>query len=163
MGFYVGGNRDFGLSVNDGFFGVNIDLFTTLPLPSPVKTTPTMYLIINGYQFGQWLLILLWVGLPVTMFLAMWTTWYNYQRGRMTAHLLLAVEGIDEGGGFSIEPDDLSGDGRVDTERSVKDGEEDYKENLYKGILWMKEKYEQYRDLADERYERLKDQLTRME
>jgi hypothetical protein len=73
------------------------------------------------------------------------------------------MEGMEEGGTFSIGPEDLSGDGRVDTERSVKDGEEDYKENLYKGILWMKEKYEQYRDLADERYERLKEQLTRME
>lgn len=26
MGFYVDGNRRFGLSVNDSFFGVNIDL-----------------------------------------------------------------------------------------------------------------------------------------
>jgi hypothetical protein len=42
-------------------------------------------------------------------------------------------------------------------------GEEDYKENLYKGILWMKDKYEQYRDMADQRYERLKDQLTKVE
>ena len=72
--------------------------------------------------------------------------------------MLLAIEGVDEGGGYEVGED-----GRVDTERSVKDGEEDYKENLYKGILWMKEKYEQYRDLADERYERLKEQLTQME
>lgn len=122
-----------------------------------------MYLIINGYEFGQWLCVLLWIGLPVTMYLTMWTTWFHYRRGRVAAQLLLLMEGVDEGGGFSIEPEDLSGDGRVDTERSVKDGEEDYKENLYKGILWMKEKYEAYRDLADERYERLKEQLTVME
>jgi chromosome segregation ATPase len=98
-------------------------------------------------------------------------TWINYRRGRMAAQPLLHMEGMDKGEAFSVGPEDLSddvskdvgGDGRVDTERSVKDGEDDYKENLYKGILWMKEKYEQYRDLADERYDRLKEQLTRME
>jgi hypothetical protein len=95
--------------------------------------------------------------------LTMFTTWIHYRRGRMAAQLLLQLEGMDEGDAFSLGPEDLSGDGRVDTERSVKDGEEDYKENLYKGILWMKEKYEQYRDLADERCDRLKDQLARME
>lgn len=36
-------------------------------------------------------------------------------------------------------------------------------ENLYRGILWMKEKYEQYRDLADQRIEILKDELARAE
>ena len=156
MGFYVGGNGYFGLSVNGGFFGVNIDL-----LP------PIMHLIISGYEFGQWLRILLWICLPGTVFLTMLATWINYRRNRVAAQLpLLQMEGLDEGG-FSMEPEDVPKavqlDERVDTERSVKEGEDDYKENLYKGILWMKEKYEQYRDLADERHERLKDQLTRME
>ncbi len=122
-----------------------------------------MYLIINGYEFGQWLRILLWIGMPLTVFLTLVTTWLNYRRSHGAGRLLLSMEGMDNGGAFSLEPEDLNGDGRVDTERSVKDGEEDYKENLYRGILWMKEKYEQYRDLADERHERLKDQLTRME
>lgn len=156
MGFYVDGNCYFGLSVNGGFFGVNIDL-----LP------PIMHLIISGYEFGQWLRILLWICLPGTVFLTMLATWINYRRNRAVTQLpLLQMEGLDEGG-FSVErqdvPKDLPQDERVDTERSVKEGEDDYKENLYKGILWMKEKYEQYRDLADERYEKLKDQLTRME
>jgi hypothetical protein len=123
-----------------------------------------MYLIINGYEFGQWLRVLLWIGLPAMLFLTMLTTWIHYRRGRIAAQLLLLeTEGIDEGGAFSLEPDAFRGDERVDEERSIKEGEADYKENLYKGILWMKEKYEQYRDLADERHERLKEQLTRME
>lgn len=122
-----------------------------------------MHLIINGYEFGQWLRILLWIGVPVTVFLTLLTTWLHYRRSYGAARLLLSMEGMDEGGAFSLEPEDLHGDGRVDTERSVKDGDEDYKENLYQGILWMKEKYEQYRELADERHERLKDQLTRVE
>jgi len=130
-----------------------------------------MYLIINGYEFGQWLRILLWIGLPGMMFLTMLATWIHYRRSRTTAQLLLQMEGTNEGETFSVGPGDrfkdesmdVGGDGRVEMERSVNEGEDDYKENLYKGILWMKEKYEQYRDLADERYERLKEQLTRME
>ncbi len=34
---------------------------------------------------------------------------------------------------------------------------------MYRGILWMKEKYEQYRDLADKRYEELREELNRTE
>jgi hypothetical protein len=37
------------------------------------------------------------------------------------------------------------------------------KDNIYQGILWMKEKYEQYRDQADHRYELLKEELKRSE
>ena len=163
MGFYVDGNGYFGLSVNGCFFGVNIDLLAFIPLRSTDQKSPIMHLIINRYEFGQGLRILLWIGMPMTVFLMLVSTWFHYRRSRMGTRLLLSMEGMDQGGAFSVEPEDLSGDGRVDTERSVKDGEEDYKENLYKGILWMKEKYEQYRDLADERYERLKEQLARME
>lgn len=36
-------------------------------------------------------------------------------------------------------------------------------DNMYKGILWMKEKYEQYRDMADQRIEQLKEQVARVE
>lgn len=125
-----------------------------------------MHLIINGYEFGQWLRILLWIGLPGMVLLTMLATWVHYRRGRVAAELLLLqMGGLDEGGAFAEEhvPEAFSQDERVDLERSVKEGEDDYKENLYKGILWMKEKYEQYRDLADERYGQLKDQLARME
>jgi hypothetical protein len=168
MGFYVDGKWYFGLSVNGCFFGVNIDLLTFIPPGSTDQKSPIMHLIINGYEFGQGLRILLWIGMPVTLFLMMVSSWLHYRRSRIATRLQLSMEGgIDDGGTFSLEPEDLSedggGDGRVDTERSVKEGEEDYKDNLYKGILWMKEKYEQYRDLADERYDRLKEQLTRME
>jgi hypothetical protein len=36
-------------------------------------------------------------------------------------------------------------------------------ENIYRGILWMKEKYEQYRDMADRRYDQLREELGRSE
>jgi len=37
------------------------------------------------------------------------------------------------------------------------------RDNIYQGILWMKDKYEQYRDQADQRYELLKEELNRSE
>jgi hypothetical protein len=37
------------------------------------------------------------------------------------------------------------------------------KDNIYQGILWMKAKYEQHRDQADQRYELLKEELRRSE
>lgn len=163
MRFYVDGNRQIRFSVNGGFFGVNIDLLALIPPFSTDQKSPIMYLIIKGYEIGQALRVLLWIGLPVTVYCMMVVTWLHHRRSRVDARLLLAMEGREGGGAFSFEPEDLSADGRVDTGRSVKDGEEDYKENLYKGILWMKEKFEQYRDLADERHHRLKDQLTQME
>lgn len=125
-----------------------------------------MYLIISGYEFGQFLRILLWICMPAAILLMLVTTWTHYRRRqKLSPSLLLSMEGMrpEQTGGLAAEPEHLTGDGRVDEERSVTEGEDDYKDNLYKGILWMKEKYEQYRDLADERYERLKEQLTQVE
>ena len=123
--------------------------------------------MISAYEFGQFLRILLWICMPGAILLMLVTTWIHYRRSRkLTPSLVLSMEGVgqEEAGGMAAEPENLMGDERVDEEeRSVKEGEDDYKENLYKGILWMKEKYEQYRDLADERYERLKEQLTQVE
>jgi len=104
--------------------------------------------------------------MPAAILFMLVTTWIHYRRRRtLDPPLMLSMEGIGPVGdsGLAAEPEALAGDGRVDEERSVTEGEDDYKENLYRGILWMKEKYEQYRDLADERYERLKEQLTQVE
>ncbi|HWB91432.1 MAG TPA: hypothetical protein VG605_06250 [Puia sp.] len=131
-----------------------------------------MYLlIISAYEFGQFLRILLWICMPAAVLLMLVTTWIHYRRRqKLPSPLMLSMEGMGpaDAGKLAAEPETQPGDGRVDDgrvdeERSVKHGEEDYKENLYKGILWIKEKYEQYRDLADARYERLKEQLTHVE
>ncbi len=54
------------------------------------------------------------------------------------------------------------------SEMGSRRGDEDFEwnegnENMYRGILWMKEKYEQYRELTDQRYERLREELGRSE
>lgn len=158
--FYVGGKRRLSLSVNDSFFGVNIDSCFELPLRTDERKGHFMYLlIISGYELGQFLRIMLWICTPAVVLLMLVTTWIHYRRRqKLSLSFLLSVEGFAPG-----DPGHMTAGGRVDEERSVSEGEDDYKENLYKGILWMKEKYEQYRDLADERYERLKDQLNQVE
>ena len=141
--------------------------------------------VISGYELGQFLRILLWICVPGAMCALLVTTWLQYRRReRFTRGLFLSMEGApgeeeamqsayhgvandevvrDEPEG--VKPEQSRDDRVEEAARRVADsfGEEDYKENLYKGILWMKDKYEQYRDMADQRYERLKDQLTQVE
>ncbi|HLX66877.1 MAG TPA: hypothetical protein VKR41_07765 [Puia sp.] len=63
--------------------------------------------------------------------------------------------------------EDLEGSGSTEG-RDREDNERDEltatgKETIYQGILWMKEKYEQYREQADRRYEQLRVELGRSE
>jgi hypothetical protein len=134
--------------------------------------------VISGYELGQFLRILLWICVPGAMCALLVTTWLQYRRRQtFTEGLFLSMEGVagdqeampsaggetitSGAGGFEQSKDDrVEEPGRRFAETFE---EEDYKENLYKGILWMKDKYEQYRDMADQRYERLKDQLTKVE
>jgi len=97
--------------------------------------------------------------------------------------LRLSVEGLDN----AIEPERMShlpddsltyrkheesgeheaheeiGAHEKSAEHTPDDNDQWGKENIYLGILWMKEKYEQYREQADRRYELLKEELNRSE
>ncbi|HEY4107723.1 hypothetical protein [Puia sp.] len=130
-------------------------------------------LLISLYEFGQFLRILLWISVPLVILSMLVTTWLHYRRKRRLPEELLfsfpGGEGLQHGilpailrsaaeiGGNGQQPPEVGGG----DESSTLDPEQ--KENIYKGILWMKEKYEQYRDMADSRYEQLKEQLTRTE
>lgn len=102
------------------------------------------------------------------------TTWLHYRGKRKTQHeMILYMEGFD----LSAEPEILiAAMRRMSVEPAVTGvpesalaGEpesaaaEDTIDNMYRGILWMKEKYEQYRDLADQRIEQLKEELAKAE
>ena len=123
-----------------------------------------MYLpMISGYELGQFLRILLWIFVPAVILSMLVTTWLHYRRKQKeTDGVWLSIEGLGDGKEEVFVPVRLSGkaDG---PEREGPGEEEEYKETVYKGILWMKEKYEQYRDLSDQRYERLKEELIRAE
>lgn len=139
--------------------------------------------VISGYELGQLLRILLWICVPIAMCALLVTTWLQSRRRQtFSERLFLSMQGA--AGEDEAIPSGLHGAGNDERERAETEvieqskddrvegpagrvalsfDEEDYKENLYKGILWMKDKYEQYRDMADERYELLKDQLTKVE
>jgi hypothetical protein len=170
-------------------------------------------LLVNLYEFGQFLRILLWISVPMFIVAMLVTTWLHYRRRRKTQdEMALSMEGLDlstapeiliaamnrmsanrmsESPGLAGEnaaPSDtahtLTGDGDpeaaagsvlaagegMETATPDERGEEretiapaDAIDNMYKGILWMKEKYEQYRDLADRRIEQLKGQVAGVE
>jgi chromosome segregation ATPase len=130
--------------------------------------------MITGYELGQFLRILLWIFVPMVIFSMLVTTWLHYRRRRRnTGEVLLSIEGFghsqeefvmplrvsSEAIGQNIEAGKTAGSGGG----SEDEVSEEYRETVYKGILWMKKKYEQYRDLSDRRYERLKEELARSE
>jgi hypothetical protein len=170
-------------------------------------------LLVNLYEFGQFLRILLWISVPMIIVAMLVTTWLHYRRRRKTEDgMALSMEGLDlsappeiliaamrrmsaspapasdavsepvsdssaalSGVGESPvagEPGPGAGGSELPAEEGVEAalGEEretitpaDAVDNMYKGILWMKEKYEQYRDLADQRIEQLKEQVAKVE
>lgn len=135
-------------------------------------------LLINLYEFGQFLRILLWISVPLVVLSMLVTTWLHYRRKRQVPEeLLLSLSRVKVGeiGREQTAPvivpavlesaAEISGNGHDPLEESAGEPvlDPDQQENIYKGILWMKQKYEQYRDMADRRYEQLKEQLTRTE
>ncbi|HEY4287342.1 MAG TPA: hypothetical protein VGN00_09620 [Puia sp.] len=147
-------------------------------------------LLVNLYEFGQFLRILLWISVPMFIVAMLVTTWLHYRRRKKTQdEMALLMGGLD----LSAAPEILiaamkrmsvslngAGDGAVAPESEsvpaagegtepAPEGEReaiapaDAVDNMYKGILWMKQKYEQYRDLADQRIEQLKEQVAKVE
>jgi hypothetical protein len=192
-----------------------------------------MYLlIINLYELGQFLRIMLWIALPAGIVSMLVTTFLQYRRSwREQSGLRLSIEGgavdgrpleagrfeagpvshpgygkgagfdgqgpggygqgargYDQGArgynqgpggqgdpGFPANEMNEAGSGEMNEADSRESNEagsrpedeeidwNDGNENMYRGILWMKEKYEQYRELTDQRYERLREELGRSE
>ncbi|HTI94229.1 MAG TPA: hypothetical protein VL727_26730 [Puia sp.] len=141
-----------------------------------------LLLLVNLYEFGQFLRILLWISVPMFIVAMLVTTWLHYRRRRKTQdEMALSMQGLD----LSAAPEILiaamkraatlpmlaagsgldAGEGAepVPEEERETIAPADAIENMYKGILWMKEKYEQYRDMADQRIEQLKEQVARVE
>jgi DNA repair exonuclease SbcCD ATPase subunit len=125
-----------------------------------------MYLpIITGYELGQFVRILMWIFVPVAILSMLVTTWLHYRRRRRNSEEgLLSIDGF--GGEGFVMPLQVSARsvGRSSESGDAGDeGGEEHRESVYKSILWMKQKYEQYRDMSDQRYEQLKEELVRSE
>jgi hypothetical protein len=113
-----------------------------------------MYLLsVNLYELGQYLQILLWISLPMVLIVLLLTTYLHYRKRRKRQ--------LEEGdvAGYPVETT-----ASPQNSGSFENGEyPDNSENPYKGLLWMKDKYEQYREQTDNKYEKLKEELARSE
>jgi|SRR5580692_9651025 len=134
---------------------------------------------------GLLLRVWLWISVPIAVILLLVATWLNYLRTvRSKGSLRLAVEGLGgevrpgndklervEPGGDWEESDQGESERdeseREESEREESDHEQSEreeltatgKETIYQGILWMKEKYEQYREQADRQLAAVRVQL----
>jgi hypothetical protein len=144
-----------------------------------------MYLsLVTLSEFGQFLQILLWVFLPIFILSLLVTTYLHYRkRARETQHseflpafsdtgermispalraAILSSEGEEgfperrSGGSSSARPADPAPAALEGFYTSPAAAAQDDTDNPYKGLLWMKNKYEQDRELADMKYEQLK-------
>jgi len=117
-------------------------------------------LTITFYEFGQFLRILLWIFLPLFIIVLLITTYIHYRRTNRNAGIIVENEGLllamDSGEGTFSEQPFRKGDTPVSevTDMGQPDGD-----NLYKGLLWMKQKFEDYREQTDQRIGTLKEQL----
>ena len=127
--------------------------------------------------------IWLWISLPMAAIILLVATYFNYLRHtRPKMGLRLAMEGWGgEGGPVAgagepyIHREDVVGDGDALLESgfasAISSAETPEMEELgatgeetiYRGLLWMKEKYEEYREQADRRFEQLREELGRSE
>src|SRR5580692_7582774 len=129
---------------------------------------------------GLLLRVWLWISVPIAVILLLVATWLNYLRSsRSKGNMRLSVEGLggkvrpgNDGleGGESVDYSDREDSNREDREDSKQEDspqeESDReeltatgKETIYQGILWMKEKYEQYREQADRQLAAVRVQL----
>jgi DNA repair exonuclease SbcCD ATPase subunit len=118
-----------------------------------------MYLLtVKLYEFGQFLRILLWIFIPMVIIASLITTYMHYRNKRQRIEL----------DGQVILPEYHEGTAPEDGESLVipaLNGQAAQFESTgaYQGMLWIKEKYEQYRESTDKKYERLKNELDRSE
>lgn len=128
-------------------------------------------LTVSFYEFGQFLRILLWIFLPLFIIVLLITTYIHYRRANRNAGVIVENEGlllaVGAGEGpFSDQPV-REGETPVSevarAENSLSEGQtlmgQPDGDNLYKGLLWMKQKFEDYREQTDQRMGTLKEQL----
>jgi len=102
-----------------------------------------MYLLtISLYEFGQFLRIVLWIFVPLFAIVLLITTYVHHRRKRQIHEVVL------EGGELLVSAEPIP---------YIE--EQPDEDNLYKGLLWMKQKFEEYRIQSDDRVGLLKVQL----
>jgi chromosome segregation ATPase len=137
--------------------------------------------MIDSYELGQLLRILLWILMPAVLLIIIINTWLQYRRKWKLADQMFLYEGPSEERGPREEVRVANEEVEAIREEALPAREEDLSvreevppvrvnwemdaanERIYKGVLWMKEKYEQFREFADRRYELVKEELSRVQ
>lgn len=123
-------------------------------------------LTVSFYEFGQFLRILLWIFLPLFVIVLLVTTYIHYRRRSREGGIIVERDGLllamepGEEAFFNQGAGGETGAGReAGPVVEVIDMGQPDGDNLYKGLLWMKQKFEDYREQADQRIGMLKEQL----
>ncbi|HVW61408.1 MAG TPA: hypothetical protein VHC48_15260 [Puia sp.] len=107
-----------------------------------------MYLLlITLYELGQFLRIVGWVFLPLFVIVLLVTAYLHHRRKRQIR------ASVPDGEEFLLS----EGSGSPETVPERGEPDEDH---LYKGFLWMKQKFEEYREQSDQRVSVLKEELA---
>jgi hypothetical protein len=108
---------------------------------------------------GLLLRVWLWISVPMAVIILLVATWMNYVRNiRPKTGLQLAIEGL--GGDAPPGGGEMGGEMIGDGEESAREElTATGRETIYQGILWMKEKYEEYREQADRQLAAVRVQL----
>ncbi|HMH21731.1 MAG TPA: hypothetical protein VK563_08140 [Puia sp.] len=148
--------------------------------------------LVSLSEFGQFLQILLWIFLPIFILSLLVTTYLHYRKrsreqqdqfmpafsDEISPALRAAIlssassdglSGKRAGDGSTSRTADMSSSRAADMplsrpeDRSDTQGMQEDTDSPYKGLLWMKNKYEQDRELADLKYEQLKSEFRHSE
>lgn len=107
-----------------------------------------MYLLlITLYELGQFLRIVGWVFLPLFVIVLLITAYLHHRRKRRMMDIPPDTEE------FLLSERSVSSEMEPDMEAPDED-------RLYKGLLWMKQKFEEYREQSDQRVSVLKEELA---
>jgi hypothetical protein len=108
-------------------------------------------LTISFYEFGQFLRIVLWIFLPLFIIVLLVTTYIHHRRRTRESGLFMGEEGL-------LLAAEANGDDAPETAGVGEMGRQEG-DNLYKALIWMKQKFEDYREQTDQRMGELKEEV----
>jgi hypothetical protein len=114
-------------------------------------------LVVNLYELGQFLRILLWIFLPVFILSALITTYVHYRKRRKNSGQDDPVMGLYAEGDLLAMPAGIGTDEGSRPDQRPEHGPDNVSE-AYKGLLWLKNKYEQDREQATTKFVQLKEE-----
>lgn len=108
-------------------------------------------LTISFYEFGQFLQIVLWIFLPLFVIVLLVTTYIHHRKKTRESGLFIGDEGL-------LLAAEVNGGEEGRSAAHVAEMGQPEGDNLYKALIWMKQKFEDYREQTDRRIGTLKEE-----